>query len=151
MFHEWVGIDDGARLWAPIPPVSDRKGNFGYLDEALNLLVIVVTDDPEHYEYLTPTSNSPRRARLMPGTRYEVAVEDKKDTLLICHAEEHLEFALGPGEAKRLWKEMISDNQGQHIGLIQSIASHYQGSDKTRIEDFAEKRKAAELEKGAKR
>jgi hypothetical protein len=131
MFHEWSGIEHG--LWTPTMPMIDGKGNYGYVDADLNMLVIVATKDPsipessraEHSGLLPASSFDGRSARLLPATAYEVTVVAKRNTLLLlCHDGVTSEATIPPGAAEKLFDEIKMETIGQNsddVNLLQEL------------------------------
>jgi hypothetical protein len=102
MFHEWVGFDDRNRLWTPIMPLVDRKGNYLYADYDLNLFVIICTKDPRVSDHLIPHAKSSRETTLLPNTPHEITVNAEKDAVLIVSPSGTvIKYAVSPGVVRR--------------------------------------------------
>jgi len=128
--------DRPGRHWVPIEPIQDQSGNVVYFDFRLNLVVLILINDPSHGVYTIPRDTTTKSATLMTGSPHQVQITKDKDVLLVFRLGKELgRIRLGTDTALGLREELwnITQQPTSNLSLSTAISNHLSGNEKQQM------------------
>lgn len=125
MFHHWAPSERGWGYF-PYPYTFDTTGTVLFVDSQLNLLVLVVTSDPQFERFGNPRPTaSPSHALFFSGRPHEVKVDAVCNSLILVVPGRQLgQLPLPAGSAERIADEVFEANPANLLcHILNSVPS----------------------------